>query len=118
MISLAVCFRAISPIRFIAKSLAFLKSFSNTSDNSSSEYSHDIIIDNLNNSLKKNILNINKKIADILTIIEHELDFTEEEIDVTRYEKIIGQLSQINKSILIVHHIVRLLYLMKQIVII
>ena len=58
--------------------------------NSSSEYSHDIIINNLNNSLRKNILEINKEIIDILSIIEHELDFSEDEIDYITNESILN----------------------------
>lgn len=39
-------------------------------------------------------------IINLLSIIEHELDFTEEEINPTRYENIIERLNQINNSIL------------------
>ena len=63
--------------------------------NSSSEYSHDIIMDNLSNSLRKNILDINNKIINILSIIEHELDFSENEIDYTTTESILNVLDNI-----------------------
>ena len=66
---------------------------------SSSQYSNEIIMDHLNKSLTQNILNINSKIIDILTIIEHELDFSEEEIDYTTNETILTIINQISQTI-------------------
>jgi len=57
--------------------------------NSESDYSHEMIIDNLNDSIRNNILDINNKIVNVLTIIEHELDFSEDEIDYTANESIL-----------------------------
>jgi len=66
---------------------------------SSSEYSSEIIMDHLNQSLTKQILSINKQIIDILTIIEHELDFSENEIDYTTNETILEIIQNIASTI-------------------
>ena len=63
--------------------------------NANSNYSHDIIINNLNDSLKNNISEINNKIITILTIVEHELDFSENEIDYTTNQSILDILLKI-----------------------
>ena len=67
--------------------------------NANSNYSHDIIINNLNDSLKNNIAEINNKIINILTIIEHELDFSENEIDYTTNQSVLTILSEIQSTV-------------------
>ena len=67
--------------------------------NSSSEYSNEIIMDHLNKTLTKNILAIKSQIINILTIIEHELDFSEEEITYTTNESILKILKTISSTI-------------------
>tara|TARA_B100001250_G_scaffold411119_1_gene439034 strand:- start:535 stop:1875 length:1341 start_codon:yes stop_codon:yes gene_type:complete len=66
--------------------------------NASSEYSQDIIINSFSNNLKNDILDIKTKIKNILTIIEHELDFSETEIDHMSIEKILEKLHSIKST--------------------
>ena len=67
--------------------------------NSSSEYSNEIIMDHLNKKLSDEILNINSKIINVLTIIEHELDFSEDEIDHTTNKTILDIIEKISITI-------------------
>tara|TARA_Y100001970_G_C14198573_1_gene839663 strand:+ start:433 stop:1773 length:1341 start_codon:yes stop_codon:yes gene_type:complete len=67
--------------------------------NASSEYSQDIIMNSFNNNLKNNILDIKTKIKNTLTIIEHELDFSETEIEHISIEKILEELNGIKSTV-------------------
>ena len=67
--------------------------------NSTSEYSNEIIMDHLSKDLTHNILKIKSQIINILTIIEHELDFSEDEIDYTTNKSILKIVNKILETI-------------------
>jgi len=67
--------------------------------NTTSEYSQNIILDNFDNKLSKNISRINNKIISILSIIEHELDFSEEEIKFTSKKTILNEIKDIETTV-------------------
>lgn len=56
-------------------------------------------LNNINGYVSNYVDNLRNDIVNLLSIIEHELDFTEEEIEPTRYEKLVDELSAINNAI-------------------
>ena len=56
-------------------------------------------LNNVNGYVSNYVDKLKNKIVNLLSLIEHELDFTEDEIEQTRYDNIVDQLTQIDDSI-------------------